>query len=138
MRKLYSLLIALTLVLAAPCAALAIETWTYFSLVGDAVGLPVHVITYMTVALVLVVLGLIVGGRYRAKLRAYEAWKALPLDQRGDSPIDPEPKFSLANFFEGGIQIVLGLMEEIIGKDSKKYLPLIGSLMFIILFSNVP
>ena len=136
MRK-ATLLLTSLIVLLAPVTAFAVESWSYFNLIGNAVGLPVHVVCYLLVAILLVILGGIVGGRYRAQLAKYEDWNRLPMESRGPSPIDPDPKFGLANFFESIIQMVLGMMENVIGHNSKRFLPIIGSLALVILFNNV-
>jgi F-type H+-transporting ATPase subunit a len=49
----------------------------------------------------------------------------------------PQPGVSGSNLLEMVVQAVLGLMQEIIGHDSEKYLPLIGTLAFVILFNNL-
>ena len=143
MRK-FSILVASLMFFLAPASAFAIETWSYFNVIGEKVGgliqpgfvVPPHVVTYFTVALMLVIMGVIIGGSYRGKLRAFEEWKKQPVETRGKCPIEPQSNFSLSNFFEAVLQAILGLMDQIIGHGSKKYLPLIGSLTFVILFSN--
>lgn len=137
MRKATLVLIISVILLLAPVSAFAVETWSYFNVIGKALGLPVHVVCYLLVAILLVVMGLMVGTSYRAKLVKYEQWKKQSLDSRGSSPIDPSPNFSLSNFFEGLIQMVAGLMEDIIGHGSRKFFPIIGSLAFVILFNNL-
>ena len=49
----------------------------------------------------------------------------------------PSPKFSLTNFFEVAIESCMNLMRDIIGPDYKRHVPLIGTLMLFILFSNL-
>lgn len=146
MRKALFVLMTTIIFVSTPALAFALETWSYFTIIGSWIKTTFgiqepanidHVVTYTLVALLLVVSGIVIGGRYRKKLVDYDAWKKQPLDTRGPSPIDPSPKFSPANFFETVIQMLLGLMEEIIGHGAKKFLPLIGALTFVILFSNL-
>jgi F-type H+-transporting ATPase subunit a len=78
--------------------------------------------------LVLVLLFLTVGGlRYRAAV----------VDS-GDAGLIPPPRFGLRNLFEMLADAVYGLMEGVLGpKDAKRFLPIIGSFFFFILFSNL-
>jgi F-type H+-transporting ATPase subunit a len=56
----------------------------------------------------------------------------------GDAGLIPPPRFGLRNFFEMLADAVYGLMEGVLGpKDAKRFLPIIGSLFFFILFSNL-
>jgi F-type H+-transporting ATPase subunit a len=56
----------------------------------------------------------------------------------GDAGLVPPPRFGLRNLFEMLADAVYGLMEGVLGpKDAKRFLPLIGSLFFFILFSNL-
>lgn len=137
MRKTLYLLIFVAILILAPTSAFALESWSYFNIIGDAVGLPIHVVTYIIAALFLVISGAVIGGAYRAKLNKYEGWKKEPIESRGPSPIDPSTKFSLSNFFETLVQATLNMMEDIIGHGSKKYFPIIGSLAFVIFFNNI-
>jgi len=50
--------------------------------------------------------------------------------------IIPSKKFGVVNFLEIFIEAVLGLMKDVIGKDYKRHVPLIGSLALFIFFSN--
>ncbi|MGG7380810.1 F0F1 ATP synthase subunit A, partial [Escherichia coli] len=55
----------------------------------------------------------------------------------GDAGLIPPPRFGLRNLFEMLADAVYGLMEGVLGpKDAKRFLPLIGSFFFFILFSN--
>ncbi|MEI6790462.1 MAG: F0F1 ATP synthase subunit A [Myxococcaceae bacterium] len=49
----------------------------------------------------------------------------------------PSPQFSLLNFFEVTLEACMNLMRDIIGPDYKRHVPLIGTLMLFILFSNL-
>jgi F-type H+-transporting ATPase subunit a len=56
----------------------------------------------------------------------------------GDAGLVPPPKFGLRNLFEVLADTVLGLMAGVMGeKAAKRYLPLVGTLFFFILFSNL-
>lgn len=56
----------------------------------------------------------------------------------GDAGLVPPPTFGVRNAFEGLADLVFGLMEGVMGeKNARKYLPLVGSLFFFILFSNL-
>lgn len=57
--------------------------------------------------------------------------------QNIESCLIPSPKFSILNFFELSLETLLNLMREIIGPDYKRHVPLIGTLMLFILFSNL-
>lgn len=54
-----------------------------------------------------------------------------------DNYIVPSPKFSLINFFELILEVLMNLMKEIIGPDYKRHVPLVGTLALFILFSNL-
>src|SRR5688572_5928301 len=56
----------------------------------------------------------------------------------GDAGLIPPPRFGLRNMFEMLADAIYGLMEGVLGpKDAKRFLPIIGSLFFFILFSNL-
>jgi F-type H+-transporting ATPase subunit a len=56
----------------------------------------------------------------------------------GDAGLVPPPRFGLRNLFEMLTDTVFGLMEGVMGdKEARRYLPLIGTLFFFILFSNL-
>jgi F-type H+-transporting ATPase subunit a len=56
----------------------------------------------------------------------------------GDAGLIPPPKFGLRNLFETLADTVFGLMASVMGeKQARRYLPLIGTLFFFILFSNL-
>jgi F-type H+-transporting ATPase subunit a len=56
----------------------------------------------------------------------------------GDAGLVPPPRFSLRNLFEMLTDAILGLMESVMGeKEARRFLPLIGTLFFFILFSNL-
>lgn len=62
---------------------------------------------------------------------------ASAVGRSGDAGLIPPPSFGLRNLFEMLADAVYGLMEGVLGpKDAKRFLPLIGSLFFFILFSN--
>ncbi|HUT56065.1 MAG TPA: F0F1 ATP synthase subunit A [bacterium] len=55
---------------------------------------------------------------------------------KGDDLL-PDERLTVRNFFEGLIQFILGLMEDIIGPHYRRYVPLIMGLWFYILFANL-
>jgi F-type H+-transporting ATPase subunit a len=56
----------------------------------------------------------------------------------GDAGLVPPPRFGLRNLFEMLSDTVFGLMASVMGeKEARRYLPLIGTLFFFILFSNL-
>ena len=56
----------------------------------------------------------------------------------GDAGLVPPAKFGLRNLFEVLADTVLGLMAGVMGeKAAERYLPLVGTLFFFILFSNL-
>jgi F-type H+-transporting ATPase subunit a len=77
----------------------------------------------------LVVLAFLVFGafRYRAAVSG-----------SGDGGLIPPPRFGLRNLFEILTDAIVNLMESVMGeKNARKFLPLIGTLFFFILFSNL-
>jgi F-type H+-transporting ATPase subunit a len=60
------------------------------------------------------------------------------VNKSGDAGLIPPPKFGLRNLFETLADTVFGLMASVMGeKQARRYLPLIGTLFFFILFSNL-
>jgi len=56
----------------------------------------------------------------------------------GDAGLVPPPKFGLRNLFELLADTIFGLVSSVMGeKEARRYLPLIGSLFFFILFANL-
>jgi F-type H+-transporting ATPase subunit a len=56
----------------------------------------------------------------------------------GDAGLVPPPRFGLRNLFEMLTDAIMGLMENVMGeKEARRYLPLVGTLFFFILFSNL-
>lgn len=49
----------------------------------------------------------------------------------------PSPRLSLRNIFELFSEVILNFLEDIIGHRAREFLPLIGTLGFFILFSNL-
>ena len=77
---------------------------------------------------VIIALGIVLGAvRYAAALRAAP-----------DGGLVPPRKFGLRNLYEGLADTVYGLVEGVMGeKDARKHLPLLGTIFFFILFSNL-
>lgn len=70
------------------------------------------------------------------------AWGAVryasAVRRSGDDGLVPPPRFGMRNLFEMLADMVYGLMEGVLGpKDTRRYMPLIGSLFMFILFSNL-
>ncbi|MDP8225172.1 MAG: F0F1 ATP synthase subunit A [Candidatus Lernaella stagnicola] len=82
-----------------------------------------HVLVMFFVLMLILFISLRVGGRYKKMLKT--------------GNYDPDSGVTLTNFVETIIKIVLGMMKDIIGHDEEKYLPLVGSLAFVILLSNL-
>jgi F-type H+-transporting ATPase subunit a len=81
-----------------------------------------HTLGALLVALILVLIALALRSTLKDEKRA----------------IIPDDRFTLRNFIELIAEIVLGYMEEIMGKKASRYFfPLIGTCAFFILFSNV-
>ncbi len=63
---------------------------------------------------------------------------AAAVGRSDDAGLVPPPRFSLRNLFEMLTDAILGLMENVMGeKEARRFLPLIGTLFFFILFSNL-
>ncbi len=81
-----------------------------------------HVMIMFFVLCLITIFSITVGAKYKKMLNEDPA---------------PRPGVSGANMLEMIVQTVLGLMDEIIGHGSQKYLPLLGTLAFVILFNNL-
>jgi F-type H+-transporting ATPase subunit a len=64
------------------------------------------------------------------------AWIARAHFSQKDAVVPPE-RFGVANFFELTVETLLGLMTNIIGRDARRYFPLVGGLGFYVFFSNI-
>ena len=65
-------------------------------------------------------------------------YKAKISGDDGKAKLVPEKKFGLRNFYELILEATLGLAEGVLGrKKAVKYFPLIGTLVFFILFNNL-
>ncbi len=63
---------------------------------------------------------------------------AAAIKRSKDGGLVPPPKFGLRNLFETLADTIFNLMASVMGeKHARKYLPLIGTLFFFILFSNL-
>ena len=63
---------------------------------------------------------------------------AAAVNGASDGGLVPPPKFGLRNLFETLADTIFNLMASVMGeKEARKYLPLIGTLFFFILFSNL-
>lgn len=95
----------------------------YFPQGGHAYHGVHHVFAAALVALVLVSLSLL------ARMRLAK------MEREGN--IIPDKGFTLMNFFELALEVVMGMMEGIIGKDYKRYVPMIATCALFILTSNM-
>ncbi len=120
MRKRIAGVLGLTLL---PAAALASvggghEPFSWFHLLP--VQIPQYVLSAFMIAALLVVVSLVaVGGR------------------KTDDMVIPEPRFTLRNLLELLVGFLAGIAEDILGHHAKKYLPLLGTCFFFILFMNL-
>jgi F-type H+-transporting ATPase subunit a len=63
---------------------------------------------------------------------------ATAVGSAGDAGLVPPPRFGLRNLFELLSDTIFNLMASVMGeKEARRYLPLIGTLFFFILFSNL-
>ena len=63
---------------------------------------------------------------------------AAAVNGASDGGLVPPPKFGLRNLFETLADTIFNLMASVMGeKEARRYLPLIGTLFFFILFSNL-
>jgi F-type H+-transporting ATPase subunit a len=96
-------------------------TWlSYIPLIG---GLPHQVSMALFVLLVLTLL-------------SYSAFRRIALHSSTDAVI-PAGRLTLRNFFELFAEMILKFLDDIIGPRGREFLPLIGTLGFFILFSNL-
>nr|BAL57996.1 F-type H+-transporting ATPase subunit a [uncultured prokaryote] len=95
--------------------------FTWFSLIPGLRNLPPHTAGSIVVALFLIVSSLLAFRRLRSVEEA----------------IIPSDRLSITNLLELIVETTLSLLNDIIGHEGKRYLPLIGSLAFYILFSNL-
>jgi len=95
-------------------------TWlSYFPFIG---GLPHQVSGALFVLLLLTVL-------------SYLGFRKMALQNATD--IIPSARLTLRNFFELFTEMILQFLDDIIGHRGREFLPLIGTLGFFILFSNL-
>ncbi len=95
-------------------------TWlSYFPLIG---GLPHQVSGALFVLLLLTLL-------------SYLGFRKMALQSATD--IVPSGRMTLRNFFELFTEMILQFLDDIIGHRGREFLPLIGTLGFFILFSNL-
>jgi F-type H+-transporting ATPase subunit a len=80
-----------------------------------------HVVAGLLVFVILITMSLMA----RAKMRNIE------------DVIVPSRKFTVLNFFELILQMLMNLMKDVIGKDYKRHVPLVGTLALFILVSNL-
>jgi F-type H+-transporting ATPase subunit a len=96
--------------------------FTWFSYVPFIGGLPHQVSSALFVLLLL-------------SLLSYLAFRKMALKTPG--AMIPSGQLTLRNFFELFTEIILQFLDDIIGRRGREFLPLIGTLGFFILFSNL-
>lgn len=79
----------------------------------------------------------VVGAVFVALLIAGLAWVGTADIRSGRAGLVPSAKLSAQNILELIVTFVVGLLESIIGHEGRRFLPLIGTLAFFILFSNL-
>lgn len=94
---------------------------TWFSLIPLLKELPVHVSGALFIGLLLIVLSII----YYRKLKSTK------------DALIPDSRLTLRNLMELIGEWILSLLEEIIGPEGKRFLPLVGTVFIFILFSNL-
>jgi F-type H+-transporting ATPase subunit a len=70
---------------------------------------------------------------------AFGAYRyAVKVNRAADAGLVPPPRFGLRNLFELLADTIFGLMVSVMGeKEARRFLPLVGTLFFFILFSNL-
>jgi len=96
--------------------------WSYFQLIPGAEKIPSHILGFTFVFILITLISIIGGSKFRKMLKT--------------DPM-PSPKFGLLNILETIIGTTISMLEEIVGHNGKKYLPLLGTLAIVILFSNM-
>lgn len=71
-----------------------------------------------------------------AVLLAAGCWVAVG-SRKKEEMIIPEPRFTFRNFLEMIMGFLVGIAEDIIGHQARKYLPLLGTCFIFILFMNL-
>lgn len=69
-------------------------------------------------------------------LLAISLWSRVRLKNM-ESVIVPSPNITVVNLLEVMISVIMSLMKDIIGKDYKRYVPMVGTLALFILCSNL-
>ncbi len=95
--------------------------FNWFSLIPFIKSQPIHVITSLFVLFLLF----------------FFSWWVKRSIARSSDPLIPKPKANLTNIFEIIIEYLLGLIRNIIGPHSERFLPLIGTLFIYILTCNL-
>jgi len=82
-----------------------------------------HVFAAVLVAVILMALSLV------ARMRLAK------MEKEGN--VVPDKGLTIMNFFELALEVIMGMMESIIGKDYKRYVPMIATCALFILTSNL-
>lgn len=78
-----------------------------------------------------------VGASFVTLLLAAGALWVFPRIRRARENVVPSPKFGVRNVFEVLIEMLAQLAHDIIGHDSAKYVPFVGTIFFFMFFSNL-
>ncbi len=76
------------------------------------------------------------GALFVAVLLILLSWLLVGSKKTGDMVI-PEPRFTLRNLFELIMGFLVGIGEDILGHHARKYMPLLATCFFFILFMNL-
>jgi len=98
-----------------------IHSFEWYTLVPGINKLASHVAHTLLVVTVLLTMALLANRRLKAAA----------------AEVVPSGKLSLTNFFESTYDVLLGMMEGILGHHASNFIHLIGALAFFILFSNL-
>jgi F-type H+-transporting ATPase subunit a len=95
--------------------------FTWFSFFPQTHAIPIHVLMALTVSGILFLIALYVNKQFR------------PLEAN----IVPPPRTSIRNFVEMILESLFGLMRDLIGEGYERFIPIIATLAFFILISNL-
>ncbi|HWP35105.1 MAG TPA: F0F1 ATP synthase subunit A [Thermodesulfobacteriota bacterium] len=79
----------------------------------------------------------VLGAIFVALVLAALAWVGTRELRRGEAGLVPSERLTVQNFLELMVETTVGFLESIIGHQGRRFLPLIGTLAFFILFANL-
>jgi len=95
--------------------------FTWFSFLPATEFIPIHVLMAGVASVILFIMALRINSQFR------------PIDKN----LVPPPRVSIRNIAELILEALFGLMRDLIGPDYKRFVPIICSLAFFILISNL-